>query len=323
MKSILIKFFVLFPLFYYLPATTKSQSVKISGRVIDNDTKKGLSYANIMVLHCANGTTSDKEGYFELMYDGCFTHDTIVFSYVGYKSKKICINKIGNSPLRIQLLHQTFNLEEVVIRSDLMSKEEKITVVNKFKKRNCFIRYAPVDSISSNHWIPTRPKEPTIEAIYFPYEPEYLNYNRIKEVWLSVSNFSLPATFRLRIIKAGKNVKPNVDLLSIPLIIKSTESKQLIKVNLEQYNLTIDSNGIYIGFELLIIPDNLTSIEVEDETCDLYSPYLNYVKSEDSCQNWIYSKGRWRTNNQKVSTNYKGKNKKKMYYIPAISIVIH
>ena len=73
----------LFTLLFYL-SSLLSQSIQISGLIIDNQTKLPVSDVNILVTN--SGATSDIEGKFLLFAE---ESDSISFSHIGYKSIKL------------------------------------------------------------------------------------------------------------------------------------------------------------------------------------------------------------------------------------------
>lgn len=310
--------FILIPTLLFLTfALANGQNFKISGKVTDSDNEEELPFANIMVVNYTIGTTSDSQGFFELSLADSLKNDSLIISYVGYQTLILCLNDIRGDIVRLK--PKNIKLNEVVIRPS--KKKIKLIIVNQFKPKNCNLRYSSTNT-NTDLWIPYRPKEPTIEALYFPYKKEYGGSRRVKEVWLKVSNLKTPPTyFNLRIFNASDDQIPDYDLLSESIIIKVTESKHLIKVNLEEYNLVIPENGLFVGFELLIIDENKSTVQdKKGSTFTLYSPYLNFLRLKDEQHFWLYTKGKWIEIFQKTP-HYIKKNVM-LFYKPAISLVL-
>jgi len=80
----------LFTLLFYL-SSLLSQSIQISGLIIDNQTKLPVSDVNILVTN--SGATSDIEGKFLLFAE---ESDSISFSHIGYESIKLKISENMN-----------------------------------------------------------------------------------------------------------------------------------------------------------------------------------------------------------------------------------
>ncbi len=290
------------------------QTINLTG-IINDNTGKPLEMANIMVLNHFFGTTSDSNGYFELTVPQSLKNDTVVFSYMGYHSKHICICDLKN---KITLKPLVILLPEVYVQADSIQLSKQI-IVNKFKKRKCYIKYS-ADSVNNKFWIPFRPKQPTIEAIYFPFNNNYKN-KKIKEIRLYLSTFIIPSLFRLRIFSANKNRKPDYDLLTEPVEIKVKKNRSLVTINLEKYDLTFNKNGIFVGIELLVIPENKSTFKYDSVEYTIYSPYLNYINTRDKGLSWIYSAGKW-TKDESIAPLFDKRNKK-MYYKPAITLLLY
>lgn len=294
------------------------QDLEISGIVADAMSEDELPFANIMVLNRTIGTSSDSKGFFELILADSLINDSIIISYVGYQKLTFCISDIGSGI--IKLIPHRIKLNEVVIKPS--HKKAKTITVNKFKRRKCSVRYAPVNNDSAL-WIPFRPEEPTIEALYFPYKEEYGESRRLQEVRLKVSNLKAPPTyFSLHIFHAGDDESPGDDLLTEAIIVEVTETKNAIIINLEEYNLIIPENGLFVGFELLIIDENKRIFQLEgwNNSLTTYSPYLNFLRVKEEQHFWLYTMGKWK---KTIWTRpHYLKKDEVVYYKPAISIVL-
>lgn len=294
------------------------QDLKISGIVADAMSEDELPFANIMVLNRTIGTSSDSKGFFELILADSLINDSIIISYVGYQKLTFCISDIEGGI--IKLIPHRIKLNEVVIKPS--HKKAKTIIVNKFKRRKCSIRYAPLNNGSTEVWIPFRPEEPTIEALYFPYKEEYGESRRLQEVRLKVSNLKAPPTyFSLHIFHASDDKSPGDDLLTKPIIVEVTETTSAIIINLEEYNLIIPENGLFVGFELLIIDENKRIFQFENgNSLTTYSPYLNFLRVKEEQHFWLYTMGKWK---KTIWTRpHYLKKDEVVYYKPAISIVL-
>jgi hypothetical protein len=287
MKSFLFLF-----TFLQIPIIVFCQSFKISGKICDSESGQGLPYANVMVVGHSVGVTSDKNGIYNLSLSDSLQNEYLIFSYVGYVPSKLKIQNLGTKP--VLLIQDQYVIGEVIIKPS--KKSNKPLIINDFKEKNSELRYSksPFDSIGELH-IPYRPNEPTIEAIYFPYNSAFGDRTRIKEVKLSVANMGMPySIFRLRLFDVKNDMRPDKDLIRDPINIKVLENDHSIRVNLEEYNLRITRSGLFIGFELLIIPENMQKISNNSgKTANMYSPFLKLLKTNTIGDYWIYSKGEW------------------------------
>ena len=294
------------------------QTLKVSGTISDILTDKPLPYANIMLVDKAIGTSSESNGYFELILADSLLNDSIIVSYVGYQKHIFCISDNRSDIIKLKPIR--FKLNEVLIKP--LSTARKQITLNKFKRWKCFVRHAPINNDSSQAWIPCRTSEPTIEALYFPYEEEYAGTRKLKEVVVKVSNYASPPTyFNLRIFRALENISPGNDIVATPIIVEVNETKKPIVIDLEEYDLTIPENGLFIGFELLIIDENKSIIpDKNGSPVLLYSPFLNFFSSKEESVFWIYSKGKWSKSSHSFPLFHKMDRQK--YSRPAISLIL-
>jgi hypothetical protein len=91
-----------------------SQVTKIMGKVTDSLTKEAIPFVNLVLKGTAIGTTTNFEGEFTL--ETKVKSDTLVFSCIGYKVKKIPIIKNHFQKINIQLEPTVTKLTEVVVR---------------------------------------------------------------------------------------------------------------------------------------------------------------------------------------------------------------
>lgn len=83
----------------------------ITGTVTDSNTNNSLPGVNISVKGTTIGTSTGSEGGYSLTVPSL--SDTLVFSFIGYRTQEIPIN--GETEISIQLQQQTLSGEEVVV----------------------------------------------------------------------------------------------------------------------------------------------------------------------------------------------------------------
>lgn len=94
---------------------------KVGGRVFDNFNEP-VSFANVMYKNSNEGTITDENGRFYLESNSTFT--TVVFSFVGYQTKEIELNKRTTYEMRIVLEEESSELGEVVLFGGKLSKKD-------------------------------------------------------------------------------------------------------------------------------------------------------------------------------------------------------
>ncbi len=134
------------PLLTFLLCTAQllfSQQTKISGIVRDADLHSPLPFVNIRVANTSRGTTSDKNGRFNLyLSSGSYE---LVFTYIGYHTLKRKINidsknvilevemKQGEVVLDVLTVTPKDNPALAIIRKAIESKETKKEKLNNYK----------------------------------------------------------------------------------------------------------------------------------------------------------------------------------------------
>ncbi len=98
-----------------IPTLLAQSQTVISGKVLDKATGDAVPFVNVFFYGTQKGTTTDFEGRFSLSTYESF--DSLVFSYIGYKTQIIYIEPGVTSKLSIDLIAETVNLQEVVIMS--------------------------------------------------------------------------------------------------------------------------------------------------------------------------------------------------------------
>jgi CarboxypepD_reg-like domain len=94
-------------------------SIVLNGRVVDKKSGEALPYANVSIANSSLGTVSNEIGEFELQISRNSMTDTIVVSYLGYKTFKESISDLEKGVI--------IDMEEaVVILTDVIIKDKKL-----------------------------------------------------------------------------------------------------------------------------------------------------------------------------------------------------
>lgn len=111
-------------LFLLMSTGVQAQSfIKVSGSVIDKETKAPVPYVHIYTRSYENGTTTDEQGHFSIIIDRT---DTLIFSSVGFDKYRLVLKNIDSRSVYhviIEMDSKTYELEPVVVNA-LMSFDE-------------------------------------------------------------------------------------------------------------------------------------------------------------------------------------------------------
>lgn len=99
---------------FFLVTVSFSQSLSLSGTVIDNHTKEPVSYASVYFARSGVGKSTDSAGQFKFVLNN-FKDDTLKVSFIGFELYKIPITQLqNNQTLNIQLERGTAKGEVVI-----------------------------------------------------------------------------------------------------------------------------------------------------------------------------------------------------------------
>jgi len=94
-----------------------SQEKIIKGEIKDIQNKTLLQYVNIGIANKGVGTVSNSKGVFLLnLNEKINKNDTIIFSHIGYKTKKIAITELKTSNNSVELEPEINNLNEIAVK---------------------------------------------------------------------------------------------------------------------------------------------------------------------------------------------------------------
>ena len=107
-----------------------------SGLVIDAESKKPVSFANIGIPGKDAGTVSDVNGEFNLELNSKYDKDSIIFSCIGYESLKFSVLDFRAAGFKIiRLSPRAYELNEIVIKP---VKTKAYTLGNLCDPNSCY-----------------------------------------------------------------------------------------------------------------------------------------------------------------------------------------
>ncbi|MEO1515991.1 MAG: DUF5686 family protein [Bacteroidota bacterium] len=125
---------LLFLLFCLTTTLGFSQSMTISGRVIDDDTREGVPFCNVYLKGTTIGVSSDVDGYYSLTADS--EVDTLVASAIGYAAVEKILKGRVDQEVNFRLGSSDFTLSEVVVIAGENPANEVVRRIIKNKKDN-------------------------------------------------------------------------------------------------------------------------------------------------------------------------------------------
>ena len=232
MKKLTLSIVLIIYAFTHLVA---QDSTLITGHVNSAATNKGIEYVNIGIRGKSFGTVSDNSGRFSLLMPvRFFKTDSLTFSCIGYKTKKLKISEMSVPEKSIVLLSpETIRLDEVNIKSKTLKSRTKGDV----SRKNSIV--LALSTSSMGHEIGTVIRLPD------------------KQVYLKDFNFHIisirpdSAKFRLNIYTYNKEIGKNILSGPIYFTVPKNASGDFT-VDLTKYNLVV-KNDIFVSVETVAV----------------------------------------------------------------------
>lgn len=244
--------------------------------VVKDEAGNPIPFVSIIVENETNGTSSEEDGSFSIAANAT---KNLVFSAVGYETKTIKASESKN----VQLQKKVFELSEVVISS---AKKQKTIEIDNFGTGG--IRY---------HSRQTTAK-------FFAYSEEAKNQPFLKEITIYTDSNIENAKVNLRLLKVKSDGSPGEDILEENHIVAVKKGSKKTAVSLEEFNIEIPSNGIFVVLEPLKINENrfhkkgekYKDITGKTKRMDTYTyePNFGFLPSEENTC-WYFA-GKWLQN---------------------------
>lgn len=238
---------LLFCLCWLTISGIRAQTTRVSGKVIDAQTKETLPFVLVRFVDSKIGTQSDEEGNYKI--ETYYATDSLQAFFLGYKPKKVGVKKDAEQVIDIYLEPADDSLPVVTI-----SPPEIDPAIAIFKK---IIRYKEVNN-----------KEKLESYQYEVYNKVEFDVNNLSEEFKNRKIFK-PIKFIFENIDSTSNEKP-----AIPLFLTESLSDYYFRKNPKSHREYIRASQVS-GFE---------NASVSQFTGDMYqniNVYDNYVKVFD------------------------------------------
>ncbi len=138
-KNKLIQLFLL-PVFLFSTINFSfAQNKQLNGRIIDKQTNASIAFAHVGIPQIGIGVVSNESGRFSFYYPQSAENDTLLISFLGYRTKQIVIKNYSkltqNDTLKIELIPDIISLQEIVIFNNTDSAKKILKkAIDRFKK---------------------------------------------------------------------------------------------------------------------------------------------------------------------------------------------
>lgn len=237
MNRIIATFFV----YFLFQTITIAQNIVIEGVIKDSEQKEVLPYANIFLQKNYLGTISNQKGQFKIIIPEDKRNDSLVVSYIGYKTQNFSISEIKN-PLVVFLEEAPATLNEVVITwytaETIINRAIEKTPSNYFSQPYRFKGFYRVTSKKDNSYIHLS------EAVFDIYQSKIDNPKQ---------QFKLEKMRAIKDEKASKGIdlglKPN-GIYGFDIVNNDDEVELLNKEGLKLHTFKLEDSEFINGEEL-------------------------------------------------------------------------
>ena len=286
-------------LFSALVLITFSVSAQIKGVVKDSLSGKPIPFVNIWVQNENIGSTSEENGTFFI--NTTENGKKLIFSTLGYEKKIIKASQASE----VNLKPMAYNLEEVVVSKSIGTKSVEIG-----KTKNEM--YQAFDN------------GPKIDTKFFPYISSYKKTKYVKQVSIYTDSRIENSIIKIHFYTVDSNGFPAEELLDKDFVVTVKKGTRVNRFDVTKFNLKFPKNGLFVGFEKLMIEKNKTEKTITDSNTNItqvqktYFPFVlyNYVEREFL---YTFSGGKW---NRQTNQDEKGSSKKMMINEPVITLIL-
>ena len=286
-------------LFSALVLITFSVSAQIKGVVKDSLSGKPIPFVNIWVQNENIGSTSEENGTF--LINTTENGKKLIFSTLGYEKKIIKASQASE----VNLKPMAYNLEEVVVSKSIGTKSVEIG-----KTKNEM--YQAFDN------------GPKIDTKFFPYISSYKKTKYVKQVSIYTDSRIENAIIKIHFYTVDSNGFPAEEMLDKDFVVTVKKGTRVNRFDISAFNLKFPKNGLFVGFEKLMIEKNKTEKTITDSNTNItqvqktYFPFVlyNYVEREFL---YTFSGGKW---NRQAKLDKNGSSSKMMINEPVITLIL-
>jgi len=253
---------------------------QIQGTIINSDTNQSISFASIWIENTNIGTTSDKNGVYQL--DKTDNSNIVVFSAIGYQTQRIEFDLLKDS-IRLKSISEPYPKLENINSS---RKKKRTTSIGKYDKAKTK-RFFGAGNL------------PGITARFFEYHNSYSKTPFLNEISILTSSDISKAKFLIKLYKKDSVGNPGDYIYHKNIIGVSRRGKRSTKINLSDLNIKFPEKGLFVGIEWLIIEDNkfeysYISPGKKGELTDIsYEPAFGMISSSTLNNSWSFFQGHW------------------------------
>lgn len=251
---------------YILFSSSAYSQLKIN---ICNTEKNSISYVNVSLIEMTEGFHSNEDG--EITFNERFLNKEATFNSVGYIDTTVNLH---------------FGMDTIVMHKADIHKEKYPDEDGKRMVRKGILN-------GNRSGIQSNSDRPQIYLQYFPSDQHHGYY--LDEIRFKTKNEIAKAKVNLRFYAANKDLEPGAFLYDREVTVNVKKGELTNKIDLDELNIRMPENGLFIGLENLIIPENIFKydqtnlITEETSTQTEYMPKFVMLTNENDNINSHFS----------------------------------
>lgn len=227
-----LRYFHLYIVISLLFCSSLSFGQAFRGTIFDKQKNEVLPYANIGVRGKSVGGIADANGNFNIDLSKADLNDTVVVSYLGFRSQLFLKSEISAQKYTVKLDPVPYQLQEVMA----IGKREIIIIGNKNPSSNYTGWGDYISSKGRVRGLAIEPAEVPLQLSKFRMRLHHQEFDSVR--------------IRLHILPLGENYEAahSLELLKENLFITCTKDQKWVEVDLKPYQIVV-SGGIIVAAE--------------------------------------------------------------------------
>ena len=257
-----------------LAPVAHGQENRITGRVVDAQTKDPVPFASIGLSEEGTGALTNEYGYFQLAGLEKSNQDSLVVMTLGYARKATFIKRGATEDLIIELKKRVVALAEVKV---VNGKVKNLAMGSRAN--------SPGEGMIQGL--------PGSQYAFFVKNDKQKKLGNVRTVSFYIGENGFPREpFRVRIYKADGNYNaPNTDLLTDNVVVSAPGGGQWYTIDMLPYNIVAPEEGFFVAMEWIVGGDQFYTTNFMDN----YTPYGQIMRPTfefKESRTWSYTIGK-------------------------------
>jgi len=258
-----------------LPIVSWAQENRISGRIVDQQTKEPIPFASLGLRDEQSGALTNEYGFFQMSGPEKNAQDSLVILALGYARKAVLVKRgVSQKDIIIEVPKRQIMLNNVTVEAS------KVKNLGLGAKTN-----TPGEGMMQGL--------PGQQYAFYVKNEKGKKLGNIRSASFYIGENGFPREpFRVRIYKADGNYNsPNTDILNENVVVSAPKGGQWYTIDLTPYNIPAPDEGFFVAMEWIVSGDNFYTTNFMDS----YTPYGQIMRPTfefKESRTWSYTIGK-------------------------------